>query len=152
MPALTSSIPMPTSPKSKIAPLSTSPSTAFPIHQALKPPVSTSTSGQPRILHPIATDEFRLLLLENINQSAVESFRGQVFQVDCYSKALTEDELVQKIGAYHAIGIRSKTKLTERVIRAASKVRAFSKMNFLDLTLILSYLLDLPISYFSSSL
>jgi D-3-phosphoglycerate dehydrogenase len=35
---------------------------------------------------------------------------------------MSEDELVQKIGSYHAIGIRSKTKITERVIKAASKL------------------------------
>jgi phosphoglycerate dehydrogenase-like enzyme len=35
---------------------------------------------------------------------------------------MNEDDLVQKIGQYHAIGIRSKTKITEKVIKAAPKV------------------------------
>lgn len=78
---------------------------------------------QSKVLHPVSTDEFKLLLLENISQGAVNAFREQGFQVDHFSKAWTEDELVEKIGQYHAIGIRSKTKITERVIKAASKAR-----------------------------
>ena len=64
-----------------------------------------------------------LLILENISQDAVEAFRQQGFHVDHYTKAMSEDELVEKIPQYHGIGIRSKTKITERVIKAASKVR-----------------------------
>jgi len=74
------------------------------------------------VLRPLATDEFRLLLLENISQNAVEQFKSQGYQVDWYPKAWSEDELVEKIGSYHAIGIRSKTKITARVLKAASKL------------------------------
>ena len=76
----------------------------------------------PRLLRPIDKDEIRILLLENISQGAVASFKQQGFQVDHYPKAWSEDELVQNIGQYHAIGIRSKTKITQRVIKSASKV------------------------------
>lgn len=74
-----------------------------------------------RVLRPLATDEFRLLLLENISQNALETFKAQGYQVDWYPKAWSEDELVEKIGSYHAIGIRSKTKITARVLKAATK-------------------------------
>jgi hypothetical protein len=77
---------------------------------------------QAKVLHPVSTDEFRLLLLENISQGAMKAFKDQGFQVDHFTRAWSEDELVEKIGSYHAIGIRSKTKITERVIKAASKV------------------------------
>jgi len=77
---------------------------------------------QPRILHPLENEEIKILLLENISQDAVASFRFQAYRVDHHLKAMNEDELVQKIGSYHAIGIRSKTKITERVLKAASKV------------------------------
>ncbi|GJJ13943.1 hypothetical protein Clacol_008200 [Clathrus columnatus] len=77
---------------------------------------------QAKVLHPVSTDELKLLLLEDISQGAVEAFSKQGFQVDHFSKAWSEDELVEKIGQYHAIGIRSKTKITERVIKAASKL------------------------------
>jgi len=76
---------------------------------------------QARVLRPIAT-QFRLLLLENISQNAVETFESQGYQVDWYPKAWSEAELIEKIGSYHAIGIRSKTKITPKVIKAASKV------------------------------
>ena len=81
-----------------------------------------ATIRQPKVLRPVDNDELRLLLLENISQEAVKAFTAQGFQVDHFTKSWSEDELVEKIGAYHAIGIRSKTKITKRVLQAASKV------------------------------
>ena len=77
---------------------------------------------QAKVLHPVATDELKLLLVENVSQNAVKAFRDQGFQVDHFTKAWSEDELVENIGNYHAIGIRSKTRITERVLKAATKV------------------------------
>jgi D-isomer specific 2-hydroxyacid dehydrogenase, catalytic domain len=77
---------------------------------------------QAKVLHPTATDGLKLLLLENISQNAVKAFKDHGFQVDHYAKAWSEDELVEKIGSYHAIGIRSKTRITERVLKSATKV------------------------------
>lgn len=84
---------------------------------------SSMAIRQPKVLHPLENEDLRLLLLENISQEAVKTFRAQGFHVDHSAKAMTEDELVEKIGQYHAVGIRSKTKITERVIKAATKVR-----------------------------
>lgn len=81
---------------------------------------------QPKILHPIENEDLRLLILENISQEAVSAFKAQGYHVDHYTKAFSEDELLEKIGTYHAIGIRSKTKITKRVIAAASKVSTAS--------------------------
>ncbi|PBL01278.1 hypothetical protein ARMGADRAFT_983908 [Armillaria gallica] len=77
---------------------------------------------QPKVLHPVDNEGLRLLILENISQEAVELFRAQGYYVDHYTKAMSEDELVEKIGSYHGIGIRSKTKITARVLKAASKL------------------------------
>ena len=77
---------------------------------------------QPKVLHPIENEDLRILLLENISQDAVNTFEANGWRVDHHTKALNEDDLVQRIGQYHAIGIRSKTKITEKVIKAASKV------------------------------
>jgi D-3-phosphoglycerate dehydrogenase len=77
---------------------------------------------QPKILHPIENEGLRLLILENISQEAVRAFRAQGYHVDHYTKAFSEEELIEKISQYHAIGIRSKTKITKRVLAAASKV------------------------------
>lgn len=79
---------------------------------------------QPKVLHPVDNEGLRLLILENISQEAVELFRAQGYYVDHYTKAMSEDELVEKIGSYHGIGIRSKTKITARVLKVASKVLA----------------------------
>ncbi|KAF8905517.1 hypothetical protein CPB84DRAFT_1676680 [Gymnopilus junonius] len=83
---------------------------------------SISDIRQPKILHPLENEGLRLLLLENISLDAVAAFRAQGFYVDHLTKALSEDELVERISQYHAIGIRSKTKITERVLKAASKL------------------------------
>ncbi|KAF5312619.1 hypothetical protein D9619_003491 [Psilocybe cf. subviscida] len=77
---------------------------------------------RPRVLHPLENEGLRFLILENISQDAVAQFRGQGWHVDHLTKALNEDELVARIGTYHAIGIRSKTKITKRVLQAASKL------------------------------
>ncbi|EJU01906.1 hypothetical protein DACRYDRAFT_88969 [Dacryopinax primogenitus] len=85
-------------------------------------PGSIASSRPQKVLHPFATGELRLLLLENINQGAVQAFKDEGFQVDFHTRAFSEDELLDKIGMYHAIGIRSKTKITEKVIKAATKL------------------------------
>ena len=83
---------------------------------------SFSDIRKPKILHPLENEGLRLLILENISQDAVTAFLAQGYQVDHYTKAFSEDELVERIGSYHAVGIRSKTKITQRVLQAASKV------------------------------
>lgn len=82
----------------------------------------TNAIRQPKVLHPVENEDLRLLLLENISKEAVNAFKKQGFQVDHFTKAWSEDELLEKIGQYHAIGIRSKTKITKRVLTAANKV------------------------------
>lgn len=83
---------------------------------------SFSDIRKPKVLHPLENEDLRLLILENISQDAVTTFLGHGYQVDHHTKAFSEDELVEKIGSYHAIGIRSKTKITPRVLQAATKV------------------------------
>ena len=124
MPAVPISIPHQTSPKAVTISLSPTSST---LHERFR---RNSTSANPavrmpKVLHPVENEDLRLLLLENISQDAVKTFESQGFHVDHFTKSLSEDELVAKIGSYHAIGIRSKTKITERVIKAASKVTSF---------------------------
>ncbi|KAN0100566.1 hypothetical protein V8E55_000550 [Tylopilus felleus] len=77
---------------------------------------------QPKVLHPVDNEDLRLLILENISQEAVRYFRSQGFHVDHYTAAPSEAELLEKIPHYHAIGIRSKTRITEKIIKAASKL------------------------------
>lgn len=77
---------------------------------------------QPKVLHPVENEDLKLLLLENISPDAVKVLQDQGWHVDHSTKAMSEDELVEKIHQYHAIGIRSKTRITERVLKAAPKV------------------------------
>jgi D-3-phosphoglycerate dehydrogenase len=106
----------------RVVAASLSPSSPQTLHDRLHKRASFSTIRQPKVLHPVDNEDLKLLILENISQDAVRAFQAQGFHVDHYKKALSEDELMDKISQYHAIGIRSKTKITERVINAAPKV------------------------------
>jgi hypothetical protein len=110
-------------------PVSISPTLSSNLHSRFRQPsihpTSTTQSDdvlRQRVLHPFATGELRLLLLENISQGAVKAFQQQGFQVDHHTKAWSEEELLQKIGQYHAIGIRSKSRITANVLKAATRV------------------------------
>ncbi|GJE87655.1 D-3-phosphoglycerate dehydrogenase [Phanerochaete sordida] len=110
---------------SNTAAVSVSPTASSPLKDRIRRKDSMAIGyaiRQPKVLHPVENVDLRLLLLENISQEAVRAFQAQGFHVDHATKAMSEDELVQKIGTYHAIGIRSKTKITERVIKAATKL------------------------------
>lgn len=107
--------------------VSVSPNASSSLHDHLRKAhradsVAFADIRQAKILHPVENDGLRLLMLENISQEAVKFFRAQGYHVDHSTKAMSEDELVKKIGSYHAIGIRSKTKITKRVLAASSKV------------------------------
>lgn len=72
-----------------------------------------------KTLKPFSTGDIKILLLENVNSTAIGIFKNQGYQVEFYKTSLPEDELIEKIKDVHAIGIRSKTKLTEKVLRHA---------------------------------
>ncbi len=106
-----------TIPASSSPPASFSPSSARGRAASQSVPLSA-----PRLLTPFDTEDIKILLLENVSQGAVKTLKEQGYQVDFHTKAWSEDELIQNIGQYHAIGIRSKTKLTAKVFRAAHKL------------------------------
>jgi D-3-phosphoglycerate dehydrogenase len=58
----------------------------------------------------------RILLLEGIHPVAVERLEAAGFQVDREKGAMSEDELCQRIGDYSAVGLRSKTQITDKVL------------------------------------
>ncbi|WFC94061.1 hypothetical protein MBRA1_000691 [Malassezia brasiliensis] len=84
--------------------------------------VSIPGAQAPRVLQPFDREEIKILLLENVSQGAVAMLREQGYQVDFHTGSWSEDELLEKIGEYHAIGIRSKTHLTKRVFSEAKKL------------------------------
>ena len=67
-------------------------------------------------------DQIKVLLLENIHQSAQQLFAAEQFQVEALKHALKEDELIQKISDVHLLGIRSKTHVTDRVLAAGKRL------------------------------
>ena len=70
-------------------------------------------------------DKIKVLLLEGVNPSAVDSFhRAGYNQVEYLKGALDHDELIEKIKDVHFIGIRSRTHLTDDVFDAAKKLCA----------------------------
>lgn len=69
--------------------------------------------------------KIRFLLLEGIHPSAVETLRRAGYEnIEIHRKALTSDELKERIAQAHFVGIRSRTQLTEEVFEAARKLVA----------------------------
>jgi D-3-phosphoglycerate dehydrogenase len=67
--------------------------------------------------------EIKVLLLENVHQSAHEIFRGQGFHIEAVPRALKEDELVAKLSeGVHILGIRSKTQVTRKALEAGKRL------------------------------
>ncbi|BFZ61142.1 D-3-phosphoglycerate dehydrogenase 2 [Saitoella coloradoensis] len=83
---------------------------------------SSFKGPQPKQLKPFSHEEVKILLLENVNATAIEMLTKQGYQVEFHKTSLGEDELIEKIKDVHAIGIRSKTKITKRVLEAAKNL------------------------------
>ncbi|MCJ1341937.1 hypothetical protein MMC31_000115, partial [Peltigera leucophlebia] len=88
----------------------------------LLPRSITGVAAKAKQLKPFATEDIRILLLENINQTGRDILARQGYQVEFLKTSLPEDELIQKIRDVHVIGIRSKTMLTARVLREAKNL------------------------------
>lgn len=73
----------------------------------------------------VPKDRLRVLLLENINPSAVELFRSAGYtNLTHLTKALDGDELKAALQGVHMLGIRSRTQLTPDVLNAADRLIA----------------------------
>ncbi|WP_137166181.1 phosphoglycerate dehydrogenase [Salinimonas lutimaris] len=70
-------------------------------------------------------EKIRILLLEGVHKSAVETLENNGYSnIEYLKTSLPEEELIEKIKDVHFIGIRSRTQLTENVIEAAQKLAA----------------------------
>ncbi|MBD0350223.1 MAG: phosphoglycerate dehydrogenase [Flavisolibacter sp.] len=70
-------------------------------------------------------EKIKVLLLENISDTAVQNFVKQGYsQVEKLTKALSEKDLLNQIKNVHILGIRSKTEITAPVIEEAKKLQA----------------------------
>lgn len=84
--------------------VSTSPSTAFhSLRSGSSSPFAARNNYFPhqsiseKQLKPFATEDIKILLLENISDSAREVLESQGYQVEFHKGALPEEELIEKI-------------------------------------------------------
>ncbi len=69
--------------------------------------------------------KIKILLLEGVHQSAVDSLRENGYSnIEYLTGSLSEEELISRIGEFHFIGIRSRTQLNAKVFAAAHKLMA----------------------------
>jgi D-3-phosphoglycerate dehydrogenase len=64
----------------------------------------------------------RILLVENIHPIAKEKLEAEGYLVDLISHAPTEDELIKILPSYDALGIRSKTEITKKVLDSIGNI------------------------------
>lgn len=73
----------------------------------------------------LAKEKIKVLLLEGLHQSSVDSLTARGYSnIEYISTSLPEDELCEKIKDVHFIGIRSRTQLSEKVLSHANKLVA----------------------------
>jgi D-3-phosphoglycerate dehydrogenase len=70
-------------------------------------------------------EKINILFLENISDAAVKHFKEAGYgSVRKIGGALSEDQLINEIKDIHLLGIRSKSKITAKVLDAAKKLQA----------------------------
>ena len=69
--------------------------------------------------------DIRILLLEGVSHSAVETFRAAGYsQIEIHGTSLPDDELKARIAEAHIVGIRSRTHLSAEVLAEAKRLIA----------------------------
>lgn len=67
----------------------------------------------------------KVLLLENVNQNAVEMFKEAGFEnIELLPTAISEEELMEKISDVAVLGVRSRTMIKESLLQKAKNLRA----------------------------
>ncbi|KXI26997.1 phosphoglycerate dehydrogenase [Paraglaciecola hydrolytica] len=70
-------------------------------------------------------DKIKILLLEGLHQSTLDTLKANGYEnIEYLKTSLPEEQLIEKIKDVHFIGIRSRTHLSENVIAAANKLVA----------------------------
>jgi D-3-phosphoglycerate dehydrogenase len=69
-------------------------------------------------------NKIRILLLEGVHPRGVDLLKQEGFAIDTQARALSADELEDAIGRVHVLGIRSKTRITERAVLRAQRLLA----------------------------
>ena len=66
--------------------------------------------------------KYNVLFLENLNKSIESLFDPSIYNLEFISHSLDESELIEKIRDVHIIGIRSKTQLSETILKQAKNL------------------------------
>ncbi len=74
--------------------------------------------------HSFPKNRIHVLLLESIHPDAVKAFEKEGYQVHLVKKGLSEAELCRKIKDVSILGIRSRTYITEKVLKASNRLIA----------------------------
>ena len=70
-------------------------------------------------------EKINILLLENISPNATVVFKNNGYSnIERIAGAMSEDDLINAVKDIHLLGIRSKTKVSEKVLAAAKKLQA----------------------------
>lgn len=73
----------------------------------------------------LAKDKIKILLLEGVHQSAVETLKRNGYSnIDYVKTSLPEDELKERIKDVHFVGLRSRTHINKAVLDSAEKLVA----------------------------
>jgi len=73
----------------------------------------------------LAKEKIKILLLEAPHKNAVQLFNeNQYTNVEYHKDSFEEDELIEKIKDAHLLGIRSKTNITDNILKHANKLIA----------------------------
>ena len=67
-------------------------------------------------------ENIKVLLLENIHEKAKLAFEEKGYQVQTFDRSLNEEELCEQVKDIHILGIRSKTKISQKVISSANSL------------------------------
>jgi D-3-phosphoglycerate dehydrogenase / 2-oxoglutarate reductase len=73
----------------------------------------------------LAKEKIKVLLLEGLHKNAIQLFNeNQYANVEYHKNSLEADELIEKIKDVHLLGIRSKTNITDYILKHANKLIA----------------------------
>jgi D-3-phosphoglycerate dehydrogenase len=77
------------------------------------------------VKHSLSKDKIKILLLEGVHANAIAEFRDHGYSnIEALKVGLDEDQLIEKIQGVHILGIRSRTRVTEKALAAANRLMA----------------------------
>lgn len=77
------------------------------------------------MLTSLPKEKLKILLLENIHPAAIQLLKNSGYSdIETHTGSLSEKDLAEKLSKAHILGIRSKTQITENLIKRAERLVA----------------------------